>query len=33
MIDPFWFMAPAAALGLLTTGIAFLPAVKRTAGA
>jgi hypothetical protein len=28
-IDSFWFMAPAAALGLLTTGIAFLPAPRR----
>jgi len=29
----FWYMVPAAALGLLTAGIAFLPAIKRTAGA
>ncbi len=33
LIDSFWFMVPAAALGLLSAGIAFLPAVKRTAGA
>jgi hypothetical protein len=31
MIDPFWFMAPAAALGLLTAGLAILPAARRTA--
>jgi hypothetical protein len=31
LIDPFWFMAPAVALGLLATGIAFLPAEKRDA--
>lgn len=30
LIDSFWFMVPAAALGLLTTGIAFLPARRRT---
>ncbi len=29
LIDPFWFMAPAAALGLLTAGIAFLSAARR----
>jgi hypothetical protein len=28
-IDSFWFMAPAAALGLLTTGIALVPAGRR----
>lgn len=28
-IDSFWFMAPAAALGLLTAGIALLPAKRR----
>jgi hypothetical protein len=31
LIDPFWFMAPAAALGLLTAGIALLPAARRRA--
>ena len=30
-IDSFWFMVPAAALGLLTAGIAFLPAPRRRA--
>jgi len=30
-IDSFWFMVPAAALGLLTAGIAFLPATRRQA--
>lgn len=33
IIDPFWFMVPAAALGLLTAGIAFLPAPRRRATA
>lgn len=33
MVDPFWFMVPAAALGLLATGIAFLPAARRRATA
>jgi hypothetical protein len=31
LIDPFWFMAPAAALGLLTAGLAFLPVARREA--
>jgi len=30
-IDSFWYMVPAAALGLLTTGIALLPAGRRPA--
>jgi hypothetical protein len=31
LINPIWFMVPAAALGLLTAGIAFLPAERRRA--
>jgi len=31
MVNPFWFMAPAAALGLLTAGLAFLPVERRAA--
>ncbi len=32
LIDSVWFMAPAATLGLLTAGLAFLPAWRRAAG-
>jgi hypothetical protein len=33
LIDSMWFMVPAAALGLLTTGIALLPVTRRRVAA